>query len=162
MEASTSQYIDIAVPIRGRCGAATCGVEYFRNATSAKGVRNGCCLDSREPIARNECPQRSRALDAGLFGVGVRRMPALGGTMPSSSPRSTPACPPISDVRGHDPRCPLYVDSCRPLRANTGHAPAARRTAQVDPKHPQLTVRVSSRCMNHFAAVQANLARSLC
>jgi hypothetical protein len=28
--------------------------------------------------------------------------------------------------------CPLYVDSCRPLRANTGRSPTARRTGQVD------------------------------
>ena len=65
MEANISRYIDIAVPIRGRCpatsivaGAATFGVEYFRNATSTKG--NGCYVDfaRMNSLATNACSGR--------------------------------------------------------------------------------------------------------
>jgi hypothetical protein len=56
--------------------------------------------------------------------------------MPSRSLRSTPACPPISDVRGRDLLRPLNVDSGRPRLigmmslVNTGKVEAAHRQAQ--------------------------------
>jgi hypothetical protein len=44
------------------------------------------------------------------------------------------------DVQGRGLLGPLYVDSSRLLRANTGHSSAARRTAQVDPKRPSIAL----------------------
>jgi hypothetical protein len=35
--------------------------------------------------------------------------------------------PPNCDVHGCDPLCPLYVDSSRPVCANTGHSPTLGR-----------------------------------
>lgn len=34
-----------------------------------------------------------------------------------------------------DPQCPLYVNSTRPVRANSGPSQTARRTGQIDPKY---------------------------
>jgi class 3 adenylate cyclase len=40
--------------------------------------------------------------------------------------------------------CPLHVDTRRPLRANSSHRAAARRTGQVDPRRAETTLVASS------------------
>ena len=41
--------------------------------------------------------------------------------------------PPNRGVQRGGLLCPLYVDSSRPVSANTGHCPRVRRMGQIDP-----------------------------
>jgi hypothetical protein len=60
----------------------------------------------------------------------------------------------------------LYVDSSRPVRANTGHSSSARRTGQIDPKRKfrlpaGWSVCVTRTCRVHSFLRQPGLAQTV-